>query len=289
MSDGALQRFTYPGVTTDIMSYIPDVVYSHRKGQELNLSLFVQKSLKYDPAHAKKLPLIVYLEGSGYLHPNYNIPLGQLAALASHGFTVAMVTCGSFLDGWTFEEIHKNYKTAIRFLRLHAEDYGIDPENVIAWGTSSGGTSAVFAGLSGDLSEYKTEEFSEVSDRVQCVVSMAGPQDLFSLLDGTNAGKPYFDSWMARSSGLSWKALLQRGSTAHLLEKSPRHCPFYLVHSMADEMVPFHQTEQLYHRLVEMSFPVRMVVLDNAPHQNTLTTEILEDAVDFIRKVTKAS
>ncbi len=283
MSGKAIRSFRYTGVTRDIVSLIPDIVYSRRNGHELKLSLFVQKSLKYDAVHAERLPLIVYLEGSGYLQPNYNVCMGQLASLASHGFTVAMVTPGSFLDGWSFEDIHINYKTAIRCLRANADIYGIEPDHVIAWGTSSGGTSAAFAGLSGDRAEYKTAEYAQFSDQVQCVVCLAGPQDLFSLLNDTSRGKFYHENWLLRNSQQEWETALSAGSTAFLLKENRIHCPFYLVHSDSDEMVPFDQTAHFYQQLQEANHIAEMVLLKGAPHQNGLTTDILEDAVRFIR------
>ena len=46
---------------------------------------------------------------------------------------------------------------AIRYLRAHADEYGIDKSRVAFWGTSSGGNTALLVALTGDDPRYKTD------------------------------------------------------------------------------------------------------------------------------------
>ena len=41
-------------------------------------------------------------------------------------------------------------KTAVRFMRMHAREYGVDAERIALWGDSSGGHTAVMAGVTAD-------------------------------------------------------------------------------------------------------------------------------------------
>ncbi len=283
MKERAVQHFQFTGVEMGVVSLIPRAVYSNRNGQELTLSLFVHKRWLCDREHAQRLPVIVYFQGSGYLHPSYSHCMGQMAEMASDGFVIAMMDCGSFTEGWSFLDIHRNFKTAVRYLRANADLYGIDPAHVIAWGTSSGGTSAVFAALSGDVPEYKTDEYPDVSDAVQCAVDMAGPQDLRALLAGTDHEKLYRDSWLSHASEADWESVLDEGGTLRLLKAGPTRCPFYLAHSVDDELVPLSQTKRLYGMLREAGFDVQLALVEGASHTQTLTTELLHAAMAFIK------
>ncbi len=285
MKEHPIRHFRFTGVEMGIVSLIPKVVYSHRNGQELTMSLFVHKRWFCDREHAERLPVIVYCQGSGYLRSSYYHCMGQMAEMASSGFVIAMVECGSFTDGWSFLEIHRNFKTAIRYLRANADQYGIDPAHVITWGTSSGGTSVVFAAFSGNMPEYKTEEYSDVSDEVQCVVDMAGPQDLRTLLTGTDHEKKYKDYWLTHADEADWEKVLDEGGTLRLLKACSSRCPFYLAHSMDDEVVPVSQTKMLYDALLEAGFDVQLALVEGASHTQTLTTELLHAAMDFVKTV----
>ena len=283
MKEREVQHFRYIGVEMGIVSLIPKVVYSRRNGQELTMSLFAHKRWLYDRERAERLPIIVYFQGSGYLHPSYFDCMGQMAEMAASGFVIAMVECGSFTEGWSFLDIHMNYKTAIRYLRANADQYGIDPAYVITWGTSSGGTSAVFAALSGDIPEYKTDEYPDISDAVQCVVDMAGPQDLRALLTGTDHEKLYKDSWLSHADEADWEKTLDEGSTLRLLEESHKRCSFYLAHSVNDELVPVSQTNTLYNALLKAGYDAQLALVEGASHTQTLTTELLHAAMDFMK------
>ena len=283
MKERPIQHFRYTGVEMGIVSLIPKAVYSHRNGQELTMSLIVHKGWACDREHAKRLPVILYFDGSGYLHPSYYHCMGQMTAMASNGFVVAMVECGSFIEGWSFLDIHKNFKTAIRYLRANADQYGIDPDHVIVWGNSSGGTSVVFAALSGDMPEYKTDEWSEASDSVQCAVDMAGPQNLRALLANSELGKNYRDSWLSHADEADWERVLDEGSTLRLLKTNTKCCPFYLAHSVDDELIPLSQTKTLYDALHADGYDVQLALVEGASHTQTRTTELVHAVMDFIK------
>lgn len=69
-----------------------------------------------------KRPLIVFVQGSGFTHPWIYPEIPQLARYAQHGYVVAAVTHRSCLEGHPFPAYLQDVKTAIRFLRRHAEE-----------------------------------------------------------------------------------------------------------------------------------------------------------------------
>jgi acetyl esterase/lipase len=76
-------------------------------------------------------------------------------------------------------------KCAVRFLRAHASDLGIDPDRIGAWGSSGGGHQASLLGLAGPEAGFDRGPHLEQSSAVQAVVDMFGPADLNDLADAS--------------------------------------------------------------------------------------------------------
>ena len=138
-------------------------------------------------------------------------------------------------------------KAAIRWLRAHAEEYGLDPERIGVWGSSAGGhlvallgTTTEVASLEGDLGN------PEESSEVQAVCAWMAPTHILSMA----ALQPD----MAAPGGVLHKLLggspEERGELARLA--SPVHHvsgdepPFFICHGDADKTVPYQQALTLY-------------------------------------------
>ena len=66
-------------------------------------------------------------------------------------------------------------KKAIRFLRAHADEYGIDPDRVAVGGESAGGNLASMVGVTNDIAAFDVGEYPEQSSHVSAVVNFYGP------------------------------------------------------------------------------------------------------------------
>lgn len=108
-----------------------------------------------------------------------------LAGLAEQGITVASI------EYWLSGEAHfpaavQDIKTAIRFLRARAADYGIDPDPIALWGGSAGANLAATGALTcKDRSLVPLHlpcELAGVSDCALAFVSWYGPYDLEPML-----------------------------------------------------------------------------------------------------------
>lgn len=80
-------------------------------------------------------PLVVFVQGAawGEQEKYRNIP--QLVQVAREGFVVASVKHRAATVA-KFPAFLQDIKAAIRFLRAHAKEYYIDPEQVAIWGDS---------------------------------------------------------------------------------------------------------------------------------------------------------
>jgi acetyl esterase/lipase len=131
---------------------VPAVVYRTQPGyRPLTLDLYLPPATARKPAHG--FPLVVYIHGGAWMGGDsrrsgafVDFP-AVLAALAARGYVVASVDYR--LSGEAiFPAQIQDVKAAIKFLRLHAADYGIDPARAIAWGASAGAHLAALAAVS---------------------------------------------------------------------------------------------------------------------------------------------
>ncbi len=244
-------------------------------------------------------PLVVFIQGSAWTKPNQFWEIPQLSRLARRGFVVASVTHHSAFEA-PAPAFLKDVKTAIRFLRAHAEEYDINPNRVCAWGTSSGGNTALLIGLTGDDPAFETDEWAGQSTRVQAVVDCFGPTDLMKMaevqyrdvkIDETNV-------FAALGGALDKVKTHSRAEICDLIrerleEISPiRYVrpgldlpPFLMLHGDADPVVLFEDSEAMYHKLVDCGYDASLVRVTNAEHEGTFWSEELDEMVfDFIEE-----
>lgn len=130
-------------------------------------------------------PLIVVIHGGGWIQGDKssfstpkNPPPGSILDFAKLGFVAATINYRLAEEAPFPAGIH-DCKNAVRFLRAHAAEYGIDPKRVGAWGNSAGGHLALMLGMSGTEKSLEGDgSCREQSSVVQAVVSDSGPIDL---------------------------------------------------------------------------------------------------------------
>ncbi len=245
-----------------LSSFCPHVVYSEVTG------LWMDMLIPQTPVEEERFPLVVFIQGSGWHFPDTNYEIPQLATLSQAGYVVASVTHRNIDDGHPAPAYLQDVKTAIRFLRTNARQYHIDPERVFAFGTSSGGNTALLLGLTGDMEEFRTEEYPEASDHVDAVIDCFGPADfdLFRTPDGQMPeGRTEL---MERFCGgpVDWE-LIKRMSPINYVQPGREYVPFLLAHGDADQLVPFVHSRQMAQRLEQCGADVSLICVEGADHE----------------------
>ncbi len=116
-------------------------------------------------------PAIVYVPGGGFV-ASPRMAAGVIRRhLAQAGYVVAITEYRTTRHGSTYVDGVSDVKSAVRFLREHAERFGIDPSRVALWGESAGGYLAAMAGVT-------------PGDPVQAVVNKFGGSDLTLIAAG---------------------------------------------------------------------------------------------------------
>lgn len=158
-----------------IINLIPEIVYGHRiEGsnavyRQLSLSLMRPRmSFPYDTPH-KNLPTIIWLCGGSFSAMDRNVWTPELAWFAKRGFAVASIDY-SVTARAKFPNQIEDVKLAIRYLKAHAEELGLDPQRFVAMGESAGGYLAALVGATANTREYDVGDYQKYSSRVKAVV-----------------------------------------------------------------------------------------------------------------------
>ncbi|HXR06277.1 MAG TPA: alpha/beta hydrolase [Candidatus Acidoferrum sp.] len=224
-----------------------------------------QKLDLYLPATGTNLPLIVWVHGGGWMEGSKEDPPGL--RLLVHGFALASINYRLSQDA-VFPAQLEDCKAAIRWLRAHAREHGLDPNRIGVWGASAGGHLVALLGTTGAVKEFDLGENLGVSSRVQAVCDWFGPTDFTQITNhpsDINHAAP--DSPEARLLGgpiAQNAAKAQRANPIRYITKDDP--PFLIMHGDKDTVVPLEQSQLLAEALQKAGVPVIFHVVPGGGH-----------------------
>lgn len=256
---------------------IPDVVYSTATGVPLKATILVPWAGENTPR-----PTILFVQGSGFTFPNINLQLPQLGQFAQAGYVVMTITHRNCLDGHPFPAYLQDVKCAVRFLRAHAETYGIDPERIAIAGTSSGANASLLTAMTPNDPRYKTDEYAQFSDHVSCVVDCSGPAFLV-LKQGSLFRPVHIDRLRKLCGDRPEDEVLFEMSPGCIAQEGKKYPPMLIVHGDADEVVAYAGSVALYEKMRALGQDVRMICVHNGMHgQNLWSQEVFQHIRSFV-------
>lgn len=194
----------------------------------------------------------------------------DLDALLSAGYTVFRVNHRA-APRFRYPAALEDVQRAVRFIRFHAQRFGIDPNRIGGWGFSSGAHLVALLGVldgGGDASD--PDPVNRVSAKLQCVIAGALPADLTASLQP--AGTAVLASFLGTPPSSMGPLLEDRVTIGLAREASPIHhvtvgdAPFLLEHGDADELVPFAQSEAMERALREAGVDVLLRRVPGGDH-----------------------
>ncbi|WP_068084120.1 alpha/beta hydrolase [Novosphingobium rosa] len=254
------QPATFPqGVTG-----IGDIIYAqplHYRPLRLDL---------YRPPAGASAPLLVHVHGGAWVNgtkrmggPVKDYP-ALLAQLAAKGYVVASVEYR--LDGEAhFPAAIQDVKAAIRFLRQHAADYGIDPTRVGIFGESAGGQLAGLAATSCGVPAFEPPALPGAEGISTCVQAGApwyGVYDFATVPTppGNTGPAPYLGCPTPQCPA---ETMRFASPIAYVDRKDP---PMLLIHGSADTLVAVSQTQEFEAKLRQSGVPVKAVYIPGVDH-----------------------
>lgn len=204
-------------------------------------------------------------------------PLRQ--KLNGRGFVVASIDY-RLPPGTPWPAQIEDTKCAVRFLRAHAADLGIDPARIGVWGSSGGGVLASLLGLTGTESSLDVGQYLDQPSRVQAVVDMFGPPDLNALGDPG----PFFQFVLQATFGGSAEV---RRAASPMTYVAPGAPPFLILQGTEDPLDRTHQSQAFLQALRSAGVSADLVSVSGAGHGLNFADErpsagqLTADVVDF--------
>lgn len=267
--------------------YKHDVCYVERDGLKRTLQMIVPE-MKPDKNYT--YPAILYVQGSAWMKQDNYKRLGVMARLAQRGYVTAILQYRESSIA-SYPAPVEDAKTGVRFLRMHAEEYHIDPENIVIMGDSSGGHTALAAGITAEEDCMDTEIYSGVSCSVKAIVDLYGVTDICQKTDfptTPNQGEPDSPEGMLIGGNNVYEhpELSDPVIISNYVKEEKEIPPILMMHGTADDTVSCDQSIRLYKKFLEEGKNVTFYLVENAGHGDiAFWTEKNMDIIDgFIRK-----
>jgi acetyl esterase/lipase len=232
-----------------------DVIYMKAGGTAFTMDVF-------KPAKPNKAAVVFVVSG-GWISDHSMLESFEPdleKVFADNGFTVFEVVHGA-QPRFKVAEIVEQVRTAVRFVRAHAADYGIDTNRVGVSGISTGGHLSLMTAGS-------------PNSPVNAVAAIAPPTDL------ANWGKPAFvftdDPQLAMFvPALGFDPKAPKNDVAGLAKQlspityvSAQYPPTLIIHGDSDKIVPLQQAQAMDQALARAGVQHKLEVIAGAGHDD---------------------
>lgn len=254
---------------------VENVTYVVRGEHQLQLDLYLPARPPSSP-----LPAIVFVHGGGWqtgVRANFT-PMA--IRMAERGFAAATVSYRLSPEARYPAAIH-DVKAALRWVRAHAADYGIDPDRIAVSGGSAGGQIASLVGVTNGIGSFDPDGGANaVSSAAQAIVNIDGLSDFTSEAARKEEDNPakqpsaagaWFGGTYAQQTAL-WR---EASPTFHVGPKTP---PILFIGSAQARFAV--GREEMVQKLKAQGIATQTVLLPETPHSFWLFDPWLDPTVE---------
>jgi len=188
---------------------------------------------------------------------------------ARNGYVVMTIDY-RMMPKYPFPHCLHDCKAGVRWMRRHAEEYGIDPERIVTFGASAGGHLAAFLAATTPEDGFEGTENLVPSSSVRAAAILYGAVDLtkYHRKSKSGKGKEREGGYMRRFVG---DAVAKEGqdpfaAASPITYAKPGMCPVHLTHGTRDHLVSYRQSRDFFLRLQELGVPARLVTYPGRDH-----------------------
>jgi acetyl esterase/lipase len=218
-------------------------------------------------------PAVLYIHGGGWAKGSKSGRRDKAiaAALAAHGYVVFSIDYHlTIFEGKVFKSKIRDpgwpqniydCKSAVRYIRQNAKQYGVNPDAIGVMGCSAGGHLALLTAMSSENGQLNSGGlYKNVPCHVSCVISFYGIPDVRVWGGGAFMGvdrAKHADQWALASP------------VTHLNSNSP---PVLLVHGDSDETVNVKLSTDFAEELKAKNIPHQLIIVEGGRHSFELNT-----------------
>lgn len=246
---------------------VPELVAEHKNLTYVNYGRRALQLDLYRPENPKrKVPLVVLVHGGGWMH-GYRENLMPIATrLAQQGYAAAVISYRLSPEA-KYPAAIQDAKAAVRWLRSHAQKYGLDANHFAIAGCSAGGQIASLTGVSKDMKSFDLQaDGSSVSSDVQAIINIDGLSDftLPAALQHENDPKKKVSS-AGRWFGGSYEQKPELWKEASPINYVNKHTPPILFIDSTQTRFSVGRDEMI-EKMKPLGIAYRVVILPDTPH-----------------------
>ena len=233
-----------------------DITYGEVDDVELKMDIY------YPTTATGPVPALLHVHGGGWTKGDKALTAGiiDIIRLLRQGYLVASINY-RLAPEYKFPAQIEDVKCAVRYLRAHASEYGIDPDRIGAFGGSAGGHLVALLAVADDSAGFNDSGgWSQQSSRVQAVTDMFGPSDLTTIFRGA---MPPLLIQVFGTPDRNSDIVVQASPVTHVTEDDP---PFLILHGDKDKLVPVSQSQTLHEKLVAAGVSSTLIIVKNGGH-----------------------
>lgn len=249
-----------------------NIVYARHNGIDLKLDL-LEPDNQNSSENPGLVPVLVNIHGGGWSEGDKSEDLGLLQSFSEIGWVAIAINYRLVPDA-VFPDQLDDCRAALKWVVENVEQCGGDPDRIALWGSSAGAHLALLTATTLDL-PYNDIPHGEngvdfdFGNRVRCVMDMAGPTDLTNLgiWQPGIRGQIYAMLGAPDNTGRSDELPPNATEASPLTYVDPGDPPVFIVHGLADDVVPIIQSEALYEALTDADVDVEFIKVEGLDHE----------------------
>lgn len=233
-----------------------DVVYGHKDGLAMTMDVI------RPPGPSKKRAILFMVSGGWF--SNWSPPemlRGWLRPYLDHGYTLILVRHGSS-PRYPLPEIVADVRQAVRYVRLNADRWEVDPDRLGVLGMSAGGHLALMLGTTGEAGVEDAESpLEQTSSRVSAVVALVPPTDLRIAVWEAPETLPVYRNYPALNMSVE-----QGAEYSPVVHATTDDAPALVIMGGDDKLVPPKHGKWIAEALEREQVPHELKIIPNVGH-----------------------